>query len=157
MKTDIQNFLTQLIEAQHQMLNVLKKQQAVLVKPAKEAMEAITSEEKEALSNMQAVLDRREEILTSARLQNIRGDSIGHLCSQFFPHDVEMQKMINDIKHRAYQIQLLAFTNWTINRKSLIHVSQILELLETRGQGKTTYQPPANAGTARSNSVDRVA
>ena len=157
MKAELQDFLHQLIDAQTRMLTVLHKKQAILVKPDKEAVAHISAEEESTLATMQNVLHRREELLTTARLQNIRGDSIEQLCGHFFPHNVEVQKMLDEVKSRTQQIQLLAYTNWTMSRKSMIHISQILELLETRGQGKTTYQPQVAAGISRGGFVDRVA
>jgi len=157
MKTDILNFLNQLLEAQIQTLAVLHKQQKILVKPEKEAMALIVAEEEKALAAMQNVLKHREELLTSALLQNIRSDSIEQLCSHFCPHNIEVQKLLNETSHRTQQIRLLSYTNWMIGRKSSIHISQILELLETQGEGKTTYQPQTNNSTASGNRVDRVA
>ena len=157
MKTDLQDFLKQLLEAQNQMLAVLQKKQAILVRPGKDAMALIAAEEEKILENMQRTLERRDEILTAARLQNIPGNSIEQLCEHFFSRNIEVQKLLNEVKHRTQQIGLLAYTNWTMSRKSLIHISQILELLETRGQGKTTYHPQPNAETARGGFVDRVA
>ena len=158
MKPDLLNFLNQLIEAQTQTLAVLHKQQTILVRPAKETMAAISVDAEEALETMQRVLNRREELLTSARLQNIRSDSIEQLCEHFFPRNIEVQKLLHETKSRMQQIQLLAYTNWTMSRKSQIHVSQILELLETRGQGRTTYQPlPKGGASSGGYKVDRVA
>jgi len=157
MKTDIKKFLTQLIESQHRMLAVLHKKQAILVKPNPEAMESMSHEEEKAMSDMQDILKRRDDLLMAARLQNIRSHSIEQLCEHFFPCNIEVQKLLAESKHRTQQIRLLAYTNWTMSRKSLIHVSQILELLETRGQGKTTYQPQANRDTSHGGFVDRVA
>jgi len=157
MKTDLQHYLYQLLDVQTQMLAVLHKQQAILVRPTKETLASISVKEEEALAQMQGILNRREELLTSARLQNIHGDSIEQLCDYFFPHNIEIQKLLNEARSRAQQIQLLAYTNWTLDRKSLIHVSQILELLQTRGQGKTTYQPQMTASASGGYSVDRVA
>jgi hypothetical protein len=157
MKEDILDFLNQLIESQTQMIAILHKKQVVLVKPETKAMALISAEEEQILETMQNILQRREELLTTARLQNIRGDSIEQLCGHFFPHNTDVQKMLDETKHRTQQIRLLAYTNWTMSRKSLIHVSQILELLETRGQGKTTYQPQTNPEASRGGFVDRVA
>lgn len=156
MKTDIQDYLTQLIESQKQWLTTLHKKQAILVKPEKEAMALITVEEGKAVESMQSILKRREELLTSARLHNVRGDSIEQLCEHFFPRDLEVQQLLNEARHRTQQIRFLNYTNWLISRKSLIHVSQILELLD-KGHGKTTYQPQTNGQSPRSNFVDRVA
>ena len=156
MKTDLLDFLNQLIETQKQMFDVLHKKQKMLVKPEKVALAKITAEEEHMVEKMQQVLNRREELLTSARLQNIDGDSIEQLCRHFFPCNVEVQKLLDEVKHRVHQIHLLAYTNWTMSRKSMIHVSQILELLETRGQGKTTYHPRHSDGSGGSF-VDRVA
>ena len=157
MKTDLLDFLNQLVETQKQMLDVLHRQQAVLVRPEKAALTAIAAEEETVREKMQQVLTRREELLTAARLQNISGDSIEQLCEHFFPHNIEVQKKLDEARHRRDQIRLLAYTNWTMSRKSMIHVSQILELLETRGQGKTTYHPRKNDGTSGGGFVDRVA
>ena len=104
---------------------------------------------------MQRILERREELLTAARLQNVPGDSIEQLCEYFFPRNIEVHKLLNEVKHRTQQISLVAYTNWTMSRKSMIHLTQILELLETRGQGKTTYQPRPSADGG--GLVDRVA
>ena len=155
MQTELQNFLNQLTEAQIQMLAVLHKQQAILVRPDKDSIALVAAEEKKALETMQEILKRREELLTTARLQNIQGDSIEQLCEHFFPHNIEIHKLLAETSHRTHQIRLLAYTNWTMSRQSLIHVSQILELLDTCGQGKTTYQPHTNS--SRSRLVDRVA
>ena len=157
MKTDILDFLNQLIEAQTQTLAVLHKKQTLLVRPEKEAIASISAEEEQTLAKMQKILMRREELLTAARLQNVQGDSIEQLCDHFFPRNIEVQKLLNEAKHRTQQIQLLAYTNWTMSRKSLIHVSQILELLETRGQGKTTYHTRSSADASGGGFVDRVA
>ena len=156
MKTEILNFLHQLIETQSQMIAVLYEQQKVLVRPEKEAMATVTTKEKEAIETMQCVLNRREELLTAARLQNISGDTIEQLCEHFFPRNLEVHKLLGEAKHRTHQIRLLAYTNWTMSRKSMIHVSQILELLETQGQGKTTYQR-SQTNTSGGGFVDRVA
>ena len=157
MKTDILDFLNQLIDTQSQMLAVLKKQQQILVKPEKGTLASVSAEEENVRGKMQHILQRREELLTAARLQNVSGDSIEQLCGHFFPRNIEVQKMLGEAKHRTHQIRLLAYTNWTMSRKSLINISQILELLETRGQGKTTYHPQSAAVTSRGGSVDRVA
>jgi len=157
MKTDLLDFLNQLIDTQKQMLTVLHRQQQALVRPEKETMASVAAEEEQARNNMQQILNRREELLTAARLQNINGDSIEQLCEHFFPRNIEVQQMLDEAKHRTHQIRLLAYTNWTMVRKSLIHVSQILELLETRGQGKTTYYPRPNADTSGGGFMDKVA
>jgi len=156
MKTDLLDFLKQLAEAQNQMLDILKKKQAVLVRPEKETITLISAEEEKTLKKMQGVLEQREELLAAARLQNIPSSSIEQLCGHFFPCNLDVHKLLHEIRHRTQQIGLLAYTNWTMSRKSLIHISQILELLETRGQGKTTYhsRPPDTSG---GGFVDRVA
>ena len=157
MRTDILDYLINLTEAQDEVLVLLHEQQAVLVKPEKEALESITAEEEAILEKMRKMLDSREEILTAARLQNIPGDSIEQLCGHFFPHNVSVRKLLDGAKHRTQQISILAYTNWMVGRKSMILISQIRELLETGGQGKTTYQPQPDAPQSRGGLVDRVA
>jgi flagellar biosynthesis/type III secretory pathway chaperone len=157
MKQDLLDFLKQLSTAQVKTLAVLQNKQRLLVKPEKEALDAILAEENAILGMMQQVIQRREEILTSARLDNMTDDSIETLCEHCFPQNFEIRKLIEETKQRTLQIRYVAYTNWTLSRKSIVHLSQMLEILGTHGQGKTTYKLQNGAKISGSAFVDRVA
>ncbi|MDR2756847.1 MAG: flagellar protein FlgN [Planctomycetaceae bacterium] len=160
MEHEIITFLNQLVTVQEKILDVLKKKQALLVKPDKESLAAITVEEERTLILLQQTLEHREKILESAQEQGYKVDSIRMVCEQIFPNPSEWRLLVNAAQNRNKQIRYLALANWTVSQKSLIHLTQILEIIETRGQGKTTYTPQKVKETHSSSGggfVDRVA
>ncbi|MDR2114864.1 MAG: flagellar export chaperone FlgN [Planctomycetaceae bacterium] len=156
---EIITFLNQLAAVQEKILDVLKKKQLLLVKPDKESLASITAEEENTLISLQKSLDYREKILKSAEKQGYNVDSIQMLCEQIFPKPSEWRRLVNAAQNRNKQIRYLALANWTVSQKSLIHLTQILEIIETRGQGKTTYKPQKGKDSHSSGGgfVDRVA
>ncbi|MDR3197725.1 MAG: flagellar protein FlgN [Planctomycetaceae bacterium] len=153
-------FLNQLAMVQEKILDVLKRKQILLVKPDKESLAAITAEEELTLLLLQQTLDYREKILESAKKQEHNADSIRILCEQIFPKpNNEWRLLVDAAQNRNRQIRYLALANWTVSQKSLIHLTQILEIIETRGQGKTTYEPQKGKKPYSSGGgfVDRVA
>ncbi|MDR2439597.1 MAG: flagellar protein FlgN [Planctomycetaceae bacterium] len=159
MEHEVITFLNQLATVQEKILDVLKKKQSLLVKPDKEALATITAEEEQTLMLLQQSLDHREKILEFAKEQGYKVDSIRMLCEQIFPKPNEWRLLINAAQNRNQQIRYLALANWTVSQKSLIHLTQILEIIETRGQGKTTYKPQKGKEIQSSGGgfVDRVA
>jgi hypothetical protein len=159
MEHEITAFLSQLAITQEKILDVLKKKQTLLVKPDKDSLAAITAEEERTLILLQESLDHREKILESAKEQGHNVDSIQMLCEQIFPKPNEWRMLVNAANNRLRQIRYLALANWTVSQKSLIHLTQILELIETRGHGKTTYKPQNGKENHSSGGgfVDRVA
>ncbi|GHT09555.1 hypothetical protein FACS1894170_00240 [Planctomycetales bacterium] len=153
---DVLQLLKQLVVAQDQLIDVLQRTQPLLVRPDKEALAAIIADEEQVITQWQSILKKREELLTAARMQNIDGNSIEALCHFYFPNNYEVHKILTEAKEKRQQIHFIAFTNWTLSRKSLVHISQVLKLIETNGQGKTTYSvfPSGNQG---GGFVDRVA
>ncbi|GHT45409.1 hypothetical protein FACS189454_04830 [Planctomycetales bacterium] len=161
MKNQILDFLKILSETQSEMIDVLQRKQTQLVKPDKEVLDKISAEERQCVEKMQKIIGWREELLTAARLQNIAADSVVLLCERFFPHNFEVQNALHRIKDRTEQIRFLAFTNWTMGRKALVHISQMLEIIETHGQGNPVYQQtnqqPRQPNSKRGGFVDKVA
>lgn len=155
MKTRIIEFLKQLASAQEKTLKILQEKQTLLVKPEQKALTEIAVEEADALDQLRLAVEKREKILTEAREQGHDVETVQELCEKLFPNNFEAKKLLNIAQNRSRQLRFLALTNWTISQKSIIHLSQLLEMIETKGQGKTTYKPTKNSEGG--GLVDRVA
>ena len=155
MKTKLIDFLKQLAAAQKATLHILQKKQTLLVKLAPQALAAIEVEEQSALEQLRSALEKREEVLQAAKQEGIHVDSIPMLCDRLFPKNFEIRKLLDRANSRSRRLRFVALTNWTMSQKSMIHLSQLLELIETRGQGKATYKP--TKGSEGGGLVDRVA
>lgn len=160
MKETILDFLRQLADAQDKAIEVLQRKQTLLVRPDKAELEACTTKEQDVLERLRQALLRREEILQNARSEGRTAETIEMLCEEIFPDSLEYRRTLDAVMERTRRIRYLAMANWTITQRSIIHLSQILEMIETRGQGKTTYSPQNGKESSPGSGggfVDRVA
>lgn len=158
MKQEILHFFKTLDAAQEKTLAVLQKKQSALVKPEPENLRLVSVEENEAVDLLRQALEEREAVLAAARQRGWDCDSIQTVCERAFPGQNEWKQVIEKLQAQSTQIRFVSLTNWTMSQKSLVHVTQILEFIETRGEGKTTYQFPKGTRTASNGGfVDKVA
>lgn len=164
MKKTILEFLRELAAAQDKAISVLKRKQQLLIKPNKAELDKMAVEENAVLADLHQVIQRREDILQQGLTQGVRADSIQLLCEKLLPNDFECQKQIIAASQRSRQLRYLATTNWTMSQRSMIHLAQMLELIETKGQGKVAYGSKSLQNTGQTPSassgggfVDRTA
>lgn len=156
----ILTFFGELIGTQDRAIDVLKRKQEMLVRPEKEKLESIDREEVAVLAELEQILSSRDAILKNAVEQGSKAETIQLLCEQLFPGRSEWRKLLENAEHRSRRLRFLATTNWTMTQRSIIHLAQMLEMIETKGQGKTTYKPQKGSDTSQSSGggfVDRIA
>ncbi|MDR0869529.1 MAG: flagellar protein FlgN [Planctomycetaceae bacterium] len=139
MKQQILNFFKYLTAVQEKTLAVLQQKQSALVKPDRNVLSTLAAEEQEVLELLQQTRNEREQILTAAQQRGLNAGSVQTVCEQVFEQQTEWKPLVDSLQERSRQIQFASLTNWTMSQKSLVHLTQILEFIETRGEGKTTY------------------
>lgn len=159
MQTEILDFLRQFATVQERTVSVLRQKQTLLLRPDKATLDAIGIEENEVLEQLRQILRRRESILLRAEREGTAADTLQELCERLFPKNSACFQQLEETRQRSQRIRFLALTNWTMTQRSIVHLSHILELIETRGEGKTTYSPQNGKETTSSSGgfVDRVA
>ncbi|MDR1053793.1 MAG: flagellar protein FlgN [Planctomycetaceae bacterium] len=160
MQETIFDFLDQLSEIQKLTISVLQEKQVLLVNAKCSALDAIAVKENELLTQLKNIQDKRQVILRRAEKNGVKADSIAVLCDLLFPTNIELRRRINAAKQRSRQIHFIALSNRTMTQRSITHLNQIMELIETRGQGKTTYPNTTIKSDNHNNGsgmVDRVA
>lgn len=158
----ILDFLKQLISAQDTTISVLQRKQKLLVNPNQAALDAIGKEEQSVLQKLGDIQQQREKILVQGRQEGVEAASLQELCEKKFPNHFDCQRLLVSTGQRSRQIRYLALSNWSMTQRSMIHLAQMLEIIETKGQGKTTYNGPKNTGKDKPSAsgggfVDRVA
>ena len=155
MENDILQFLCELSVVQEHTLSVLCRKQELLVKPNHDTLAAMAVEEREVLAQLQSCLVRRKEILAVARQQGHNVESIQSLCERVLPAH---SRLVEEATRRSRLIQWQSLTNRVMIQKSLIHLSQMLDIIASRGQGKPTYHRQGEKEIGSSGGfVDRVA
>lgn len=137
---EIGALLAELADVQSALLAVLGEKRQLLVKNDVEALAAIGPRETELAARLQACHERRQQLLARADAEGLPADSIESLSNQL-PAD-SRGKVQASIREAALRSQLLrneSLTNWVVVQRSLLHLSQMIEIIATGGRPKPTY------------------
>jgi len=156
-ESEIARFLADLTTVQDQTLDTLRRKRKLLVDLDTEALAAMAPEEERLLDELQQCLVRRERLLAQAAEEGLPAESIKSL-TQALPQR-EKDPLGGPIRQAAARMGLLqheSLTNWVLVQRTLLHLSQLLEIIATGGRLQPTYGrgEPAPASGAF---VDRAA
>jgi hypothetical protein len=138
--SQLTNFLSELSSVQDTSLELLTRKRKLLVASDREGLLALGAEEEQLIERLQGCLTRREELLQQAAGQGLPSESIRSLAgalpkAQRVPLTTEIQKVTS----QARLLQHHSLTNWVLVQRTLIHLSQMLEIIATGGHLKPTY------------------
>ncbi|MBN2023107.1 MAG: flagellar export chaperone FlgN [Pirellulales bacterium] len=157
-KTELATFMTDLLDVQDETLGVLARRCALLGKADVEGLARLDEEEKRIVGKLQECLARREGLLAQAAQEGLPSDSIQSL-SRALPKR-ERGDLPNQLKIAKARTRLLrhrSLTNWVIIQKTLLHLSQMLGIIATRGRGNPTYERGEPVATGSGSLVDQEA
>ena len=149
--------LNDLLAVQDELLALLTKKRELLVEADSDGLAAVGHEERRLVERLQECLARREALLQEARQEGLPSGSIRAL-SQALPRQ-QREEIRQQTKLAASQARLLkhhSLTNWVVVQRTLLHLSQLLEIIATGGQLKPTYGEGELVGPS-GNLVDRAA
>jgi hypothetical protein len=156
-ESEIAGFLTHLSSVQEKTLDVLMRKGKLLAAADTAGLAALGSEEGELVAGLQECLRRREELLSRARQESLPSENIRSLADAVAgrrPSRVTDQ--MRQAAHRARLLQHHSLVNWVLVQKTLIHLSQLLEIIATGGRMQPTYQRDGAAPVSGAL-VDRAA
>ena len=137
---DLAELLSDLSNVQTDLLKVLSQKRQHMAVCDVEAMESLQPREQELCDRLQACHTRRAELLELAGNQGLPSDSIVKLASAL--PNCKKGKLDKQVKEASSQMRLLqhhSLTNWVVAQRTLLHVSQMLEIIASGGQLNPTY------------------
>ena len=156
-ESELANFLSHLSMVQQQTLEALVRKRDLLAKADTQGLAALENEEDQLVGRLQECLDQRQRLLDRASQEGLPATSIRSLA-QALP--IRQQDPLSDslrhASHRARLLQHHSLVNWVLVQKTLIHLSQLLEIIATGGRLQPTYQRDG-AVQATGALVDRAA
>jgi flagellar biosynthesis/type III secretory pathway chaperone len=156
-ESEIGALLTELADVQSGLLSALSEKRQLLASGDVDALAAIGGREQELASRLQACHERRQELLARADSDGLPADSIESLSDRLPSSSRErVQASIREAANRTQLLRHQSLTNWVIVQRSLLHLSQLIEIIATGGRPKPTYDkgPGSHSGGAL---VDRAA
>ena len=155
-QTSLASLLTDLSVTQTDLLAVLSQKRQLLVKGDAEGLAAMQSKEQDLIDRLQLCFQRRTELLADAAKEGMPSDSIRSLTSAL-PDDKQgtLGEQVKQTTTHARLLQHHSLTNWVVAQRTLIHLSQLLEIIATGGRPQPTYGEGKSAYSSGSL-VDRA-
>lgn len=139
-ESEIGALLSELSDVQSSLLSVLDEKRQLLVAGNVEALSAIGPREQELAVRLQACHDQRQQLLARADADGLPADSIQSLSDRLpAASRGQVQASIREAANRSQLVRHQCLTNWVVVQRSLLHLSQLIEIIATGGQPKPTY------------------
>lgn len=156
-ETEIGELLAELSDCQTALLDALHEKRRILATNDHAALTAIAEREEQLLVRLQACHERRQQLLTHAQATGFPADSIRALSDQLPPESRRrMQASIHEAGERSRLLQHQSLTNWVLVQRTLLHLSQMVEIIATGGRPRPTYGKGSERATSGAF-VDRAA
>lgn len=155
--TELADLLNELSTVQGELLDVLHAKRACMEKRDIEGMTALASTETELGDRLQACHDRRTSLLAAVNESGMSCDTLGKLANQLPSGKREaLGKQVKDAALRTRLMQHESLTNWVVAQRTVLHLSQLIEIIATGGRTQPTYGKN-DAALARGALVDQEA
>jgi FlgN protein len=139
-ETEIGALLTELADVQSALLSVLSEKRQLLVKNDADGLAAIGPREQKLAARLQTCHERRQQLLARADAEGLPADSIQSLSDRLPAASRDrVQASIREAASRSQLLRNESLTNWVVVQRSLLHLSQMIEIIATGGRPKPTY------------------
>ncbi len=150
-EANVAELLSDLSAVQTELLDVLKLKQTRLLQADTRGLADLAPREQALISRLEACHAFRQRLLDHARGEGLPAASLTDLAKAL--PAVErgtVQRRIDAARSRLRLLQHHSLTNWVFVQRTLIHLSQMLEIIATGGQPEPTYkkeQKPSSLGS----------
>ncbi len=156
-ESELAGFMTDLSKVQDETLEVLSRKRECLANVDAEGLAALASREEQLMNRLQECLQRRSDLLDQADQQGLPATSIGALAKALpSGQQGDLGEQVKQANGRTRLLRHHSLTNWVLVQRTLLHLSQMLEIIATGGKKRPTYSKedsPESGGSL----VDRVA
>jgi FlgN protein len=139
-EADIAGLLSELSAVQSDLLGVLTHKRKAIAAGDGAALGGMVPREQDLVLRLQACQDRRQRLLAQAAEQGLPSDSIKSL-SKSLPANTRkrLRGELDEAHQRSRILQHECLTNWVLVQRTLLHLSQMIEIIATGGRMKPTY------------------
>ena len=156
-ESELAGLLQRLSAAQRELLSLLATKRQLLVSRDHEALAALAPREEELAHELQACQQQRQDLLAQADVAGLPSDSLAELTASL-PRKAAaaLQKPVDEARDRARLIRHECLSQWVAVQRTVLHLSQLLEIIATGGRPQPTYGN--GRGAERSGSlIDQAA
>ena len=153
----LEKFLGETLQAQKDAAALLERKRELLAKNDLAAVGELAREEQAAADRLKQCVAEREKLLQYAAAEGLPSQSIETLAKAVVPHsDDEFFVLLRSVQYQTQLLRQHNITNWVVTQRGILHASQMLEIIATRGHIQSTYtrNHQRNPGTTGGALVD---
>jgi hypothetical protein len=149
--------LTELSDVQRELLAVIGEKRSLLMTAKPLGLAELQPREEALIDRLQACQKLRQDLLEQAQSQGLPHRSLTELTTALPAQQRQHWTVqIREASSRSRLLQHQSLTNWVLVQRTLIHLSQMLEIIATGGRLCPTYGKGATVDTS-GNLVDQEA
>ncbi len=156
-ESELAELLERLAETQQDLLGLLSRKHDLLLARDHEALSALAPEEQRLCTQLQACHERRKQLLERAAEAGLPADSIEALTSALPSESAQsLRQPIDESRRRSQLLRHQSISQWVVVQRTVLHLSQMLEIIATGGQLQPTYGkggPAENSGSLMDQAV----
>jgi hypothetical protein len=139
-ESELATLLERLSAAQRELLSLLAMKRQLLMGRDHQSLAALAPREEELALELQACHQRRQELLDQADAAGLPSDSLAELTASL-PRKAAaaLQQPVNEARDRARLIRHECLSQWVAVQRTVLHLSQMLEIIATGGRPQPTY------------------
>ncbi len=139
-ESEFADLLGELSDVQGDLLALLTEKRALLVKADGDGLATINDRESALVARLEQCQERRLGLLARAANDGRQAPNLRTLARSLSPaQHRQLAPQLNEAALRARELQRESLTNWVIAQRTLIHLSQLLEIIATGGRLQPTY------------------
>jgi flagellar biosynthesis/type III secretory pathway chaperone len=137
---NLASLLEELTDVQDQLLDVLAAKRQQMATGDVRGMTELQPREEELCRRLQRCHDWRGNLLSQAAEQGLPSGNLGDLATAVQEGGVgDLRRGVKQASARMRLLQHQSLANWVLAQKSLLHVSQMLQIIATGGRLQPTY------------------
>jgi flagellar biosynthesis/type III secretory pathway chaperone len=139
-EAEVGSLLDELSSAQAELFEVLDQKRRALTTADVPTLAALQPREEQLLLRLTQCQERRSELLAAAKREGLPSENVAKLAMK--AGGGKASKLGSRVKETAARTRLLqhhSLANWVLAQRSLLHVSQLLEIIATGGRIQPTY------------------
>lgn len=145
----IGDLLSKLSTVQGDLLALLGEKRDSLAAGQYDRLDSFTAREAELVARLEQCHADREQLLGEARREGLPAGSVRSL-TQALPAGERgaLETSVEQARKQSRLLQHHSLTNWVVVQRTLIHLSQMIEIIATGGRMKPTYGSSAHANSS---------
>jgi hypothetical protein len=139
-ETEFAELLNELSTVQDEMLTTLHAKRKCMAERDLPGMTELQTTEAQLGERLQACHNRRAALLEAVRETGVECDTLGKLAKHLPVGKRDtLGKQVKEATVRARLMQHESLTNWVVAQRTVLHLSQMIEIIATGGRLRPTY------------------